>query len=160
MFSSSTAGKGNGSSPEGTASGQPRASPPMQGGGTGLPANVQHLSQIWLSLSLALSLSFFRQSYGAGVLPLHSLLCFALGLEGWAGPILRSVEPHPTILTCSLSLSRSRSVRVRTFNNEFSCPRTIMYEENSMYKCIYVCMYVCTWICLLVCRFVYACEHM
>ena len=45
MFSSSTAGKGNGSSPEGTASGQPRASPPMQGGGTGLPAKVQPLSQ-------------------------------------------------------------------------------------------------------------------
>ena len=73
-------------------------------------------------------------------------------------PLSRAPSHHFDLL--SLSLSRSRSVRVRTFNNEFSCPRTIMYEENSMYKCIYVCMYVCTWICLLVCRFVYACEHM
>ena len=31
---------------------------------------------------------------------IYLLLCFALGLEGWAGPILRSVElPHPAILT-------------------------------------------------------------
>ena len=60
MFSSSTAGKGNGSSTEGTASGQPRASPEMQGGGTGLPAKVQHLSQNGVQISLSLSFALAR----------------------------------------------------------------------------------------------------
>ena len=60
MFCSSTAGEGAKAPPRWTALGQPHTSPPMQGGGTGLQAKVQHLSQngyISLSLSRSLSLS-------------------------------------------------------------------------------------------------------
>ena len=51
---SSTAGKGVKAPPRWTALGQPHTSPPMQGGGTGPQAKVQHLSQNGYSLSLSL----------------------------------------------------------------------------------------------------------
>ena len=50
---SSTAGKGVKAPPRWTALGQPHTSPPMQGGGTGPQAKVQHLSQNGYSLSFA-----------------------------------------------------------------------------------------------------------
>ena len=64
MFCSSTAGEGAKAPPRWTALGQPHTSPPMQGGGTGLQAKVQHLSQngyrgLSLSLYISLSLSLY-----------------------------------------------------------------------------------------------------
>ena len=58
MFCSSTAGEGAKAPPRWTALGQPHTSPPMQGGGTGLQAKVQYLSQMAYIYSLSLSLHF------------------------------------------------------------------------------------------------------
>ena len=88
---------------------------------------------------------------------LFALLCFALGLEGWAGPILRSVEPHPTILTCSLSLSLALALCV--------CARLTMnfhvHVQSCMRKivCINVYMYVCMYVRGFVYLFVGLCMH-
>ena len=60
---SSTAEKGDGSSLEGTAPRQPRASPPMQGGVTSPQAKVRYLSQNG-SLSLSLLLTRIRGELG------------------------------------------------------------------------------------------------
>ena len=85
--SSSTAGKGVKAPPRWTALGQPHTSRPMQGGGTGPQAKVQHLSQNGsLSLSLSPSLSFTRLEgraprWGLPVVGwVHCIKCTRLGL--------------------------------------------------------------------------------
>ena len=60
---SSTAGRSDGSSPEISTSGQPRASSPMQGGVTNPQAKVQYLSQNGYSLSLSLSVSTYTPTH-------------------------------------------------------------------------------------------------